>query len=139
MFGPPPPPSLSSAEEGSVQFPSLAKEGVRGWLALINQGATMLKHKLLFSMLLLSVLVTSVQQAGYSRTARKGTLLYMTLTKGFHHESVELSKQVVKEMGEKSGAFDTAITERHPLGHETNQLRAENRKSKFVPSESGAP
>jgi hypothetical protein len=98
----------------------------------------MLKHKLPFSMLLLSVLVTSVPQAGYSRTARKGTLLYMTLSKGFHHESVELSKQVVKEMGEKSGAFDTPITEPHPLGHETNQLRAETRKSKFVPSESGA-
>jgi hypothetical protein len=41
----------------------------------------------------------------------KGKLLYMTLTKGFHHESVELSKQIVKEIGEKSGAFDTTVTE----------------------------
>jgi len=71
----------------------------------------MLKHKLLFSMLLLSVLVAFIPQAGYSRPARKGKLLYMTLTKGYHHQSVELSKQIVKELGEKSGAFDTTVTE----------------------------
>jgi len=71
----------------------------------------MLKHKLLFSMLLLSVLVAFIPQAGYSRPSRKGKLLYMTLTKGYHHQSVELSKQIVKELGEKSGAFDTTVTE----------------------------
>lgn len=71
----------------------------------------MLKHKLLPSMLLLFGVVMSLPQAGYSQPAKKGKLLYMTLTKGFHHESVELSKQVVKEIGEKSGAFDTTVTE----------------------------
>jgi len=71
----------------------------------------MLKHKILFSMLLLSVLAVSVPKAGYSRPARKGKLLYMTLTKGFHHQSVELSKQIVKQLGDKSGAFDTTVTE----------------------------
>ncbi|MBZ5516737.1 MAG: ThuA domain-containing protein [Acidobacteriia bacterium] len=35
----------------------------------------------------------------------------MTLTKGYHHESIELSKQIVKEIGEKSGAFETVVTE----------------------------
>ncbi len=69
------------------------------------------KYKLLFSMLLSFVLVASVPQVGYSRAARKGKLLYMTLTKGFHHQSVELSKQIVKEIGEKSGAFETTVTE----------------------------
>ena len=54
----------------------------------------MLKHRLLFPTLLLSVLVASVPQRGYSRTARKGKLLYMTLTKGYHHHSLELSKQI---------------------------------------------
>ena len=43
----------------------------------------MLKHKLLFSMLLSFVLVASVPQVGYSRTTKKGKLLYMTLTKGY--------------------------------------------------------
>jgi hypothetical protein len=42
---------------------------------------------------------------------KKGKLLYMTLTKGYHHETVDLSKQIVKEIGEKSGAFETTVTE----------------------------
>jgi len=62
-------------------------------------------------MLLLLAWVASVPQLGYSRAAGKGNLLYMTLTKGFHHQSLDLSKQVVKEIGEKSGAFDTTLTE----------------------------
>ena len=45
------------------------------------------------------------------KAPKKGQLLYMTLTKGYHHESVELSKQIVKELGEKSGAWDTTVTE----------------------------
>ncbi|MGD0126051.1 MAG: ThuA domain-containing protein [Terriglobia bacterium] len=71
----------------------------------------MLKHKLLLAMLVLIGLAASMPQVGHSRPAKKGKLLYMTLTKGFHHESVELSKQIVKEMGEKSGAYDTTVTE----------------------------
>ncbi len=71
----------------------------------------MLKHKLLLAMLILIGLAVCLPQAGHSRPAKKGKLLYMTLTKGFHHESVELSKQIVKEMGEKSGDYDTTVTE----------------------------
>ena len=71
----------------------------------------MLKYKLLLAMLVSMSLAVSLPQAGHSRPAKKGKLLYMTLTKGFHHESVELSKQIVKEMGEKSGAYDTTVTE----------------------------
>jgi hypothetical protein len=71
----------------------------------------MLKHKLLSSLLFSLLVVVLVPQAGYSKEARKGKLLYMTLTKGFHHQSVEMSKQVVKEIGEKAGAFETTVTE----------------------------
>jgi len=71
----------------------------------------MLKYKVHFLMLLLLALVASVPRIGYTRPARKGKLLYMTLTKGYHHQSVELSKQIVKEIGEKSGAFETTVTE----------------------------
>ncbi len=46
-----------------------------------------------------------------AKPAKTGKLLYMTLTKGYHHESIELSKKVVKEIGEKSGAFETTVTE----------------------------
>ncbi|MGD0923312.1 MAG: ThuA domain-containing protein [Terriglobia bacterium] len=44
-------------------------------------------------------------------TPKKGKLLYMTLTKGWHHDSIELSKQILKEIGEKNGAFDVTVTE----------------------------
>jgi type 1 glutamine amidotransferase len=46
-----------------------------------------------------------------AKAPQKGKLLYMTLTKGYHHETVDLSKQIVKEIGEKSGAFETTVTE----------------------------
>jgi hypothetical protein len=62
-------------------------------------------------MLLLFALVVSAPQLGYSRTARNGKLLYMTLAKGYRHRSVAISQQIVKEMGEKSGAFDATLTE----------------------------
>ncbi len=42
---------------------------------------------------------------------KKGRLLYMTLTKGYHHASVELSEKIIKEIGEKSDAFDTTVTQ----------------------------
>jgi hypothetical protein len=71
----------------------------------------MLKRKLLGSVLALSGLLVLLPQVGYSQPAGKGKLLYMTLSKGYHHESVELSKQIVKEIGEKSGAFDSTVTE----------------------------
>jgi len=49
--------------------------------------------------------------SGWAQSPKKARLLYMTLTKGFHHETVDLSKQVVKEIGDKSGAFETTVTE----------------------------
>jgi len=70
-----------------------------------------LKHELSFSLLLSFVLVAIVPQAGYSRADKKGRLLYMTLSKGYKHQTVEISEQIVKEIGEKSGAFDTTVTE----------------------------
>jgi type 1 glutamine amidotransferase len=62
----------------------------------------------------LLVLVFGVFQAvmpGFAQTSKKAKLLYMTLTKGYHHETVDLSKQVVKEIGEKSGLYETTVTE----------------------------
>jgi hypothetical protein len=71
----------------------------------------MLKLKLLGSVLTLFGLLVPLSQVGYSQPAGKGKLLYMTLSKGYRHESVELSKQIVKEIGEKSGVFDSTVTE----------------------------
>lgn len=43
--------------------------------------------------------------------SRKGHLLYMTLSAGYKHASVAPSEGVVKEIGERSGLFDTTVTQ----------------------------
>ena len=53
----------------------------------------------------------NVTKGEEGRAPKKGQLLYMTLTKGYHHASIDLSKQILKEMGEKSGAFELTVTE----------------------------
>jgi type 1 glutamine amidotransferase len=45
------------------------------------------------------------------KTTGKGKLLYLTLSAGFHHDSVGISEQIVKDIGEKSGAFDVTVTQ----------------------------
>ena len=67
---------------------------------------------------LLLILITAVacgyllrSGVGIATPAKKGKLLYMTLCKGYKHASVPLSKEIIKEIGEKSGAFDTTVTE----------------------------
>jgi hypothetical protein len=47
----------------------------------------------------------------WGQTSENGKLLYLTLSKGYQHQSVQLSEKIVKEMGEKSGAFQVAITQ----------------------------
>lgn len=42
---------------------------------------------------------------------RKGHLLYMTLSAGYKHASVAPSEAIVKEIGERSGLFDTTVTQ----------------------------
>lgn len=36
--------------------------------------------------------------------------MYLILSKGYRHQSIELSEQIVKELGEKSGAFQVTVT-----------------------------
>ena len=73
----------------------------------------MRRNILLLLMVTLAALAGFVgkPESGLAKEPRKGKLLYMTLTKGYHHESVELSQQIVKEIGEKSGAFETTVTQ----------------------------
>jgi hypothetical protein len=60
---------------------------------------------------LFAILVLLLPVPGWAKSSGKGRLLYLTLTKGYHHQSIELSKQVIKEVGERSGAWDTTVTE----------------------------
>ena len=73
----------------------------------------MRRHRTNFSFLL-SLFVfamLSITKVAEARAPRKGKLLYMTLTKGYHHESIEVSKQILKDMGDRSGAFELTVTE----------------------------
>ena len=47
----------------------------------------------------------------WGKTPKSGKLLYMMLSKGYHHHSVEPSEPILKEMGEKSGAFQVTVTQ----------------------------
>jgi uncharacterized protein len=41
----------------------------------------------------------------------KGRLLYLTLSAGFKHDSVPLSREIVTQIGEDSGAFDVTLAD----------------------------
>jgi hypothetical protein len=59
----------------------------------------------------LVLVVGSGLGSAWGKTPKNGKLLYMTLTKGYRHQTVELSEQIVKEIGEKSGAFQVTVTQ----------------------------
>ena len=49
--------------------------------------------------------------AGAASDHKKGRLLYLTLSAGFKHDAVAPSREIVKEIGEKSGAFETTLAD----------------------------
>jgi len=48
---------------------------------------------------------------GCANEHKKGRLLYLTLSAGFKHDTVAPSRDIVKEIGEKSGAFETTLAD----------------------------
>jgi uncharacterized protein len=67
-----------------------------------------------FWLLLVPVIVLVMAIASgraWGAPPQNGKLLYMTLCKGFHHDSVGPSEQILKEIGEKSGAFQVTVTQ----------------------------
>lgn len=46
-----------------------------------------------------------------ARGNKKEKLLYLTLSAGFKHGSVPLSREIVKEIGDQSGAFETTVAD----------------------------
>jgi uncharacterized protein len=70
-----------------------------------NQRASIL------SLILAALLVVLPARTASAKAPKKGKLLYMTLSAGFHHEVVPYSAEIVKQIGEKSGAFETTVTE----------------------------
>jgi uncharacterized protein len=59
---------------------------------------------------LLMALGVGAGRAG-AKTPGGGKLLYLTLSKGYHHQSVEPSEPILKAIGEKSGAFEVTVTQ----------------------------
>ncbi len=64
---------------------------------------------ILIAIVLLAVL--GGPQAGKAKKAKKGRLLYLTLSAGFKHAVVPYSREVVKEIGDRSGAYETTVAE----------------------------
>ena len=46
-----------------------------------------------------------------AKAQKKGRLLYLTLSAGFHHDVVPFSAEIVKQIGDQSGAFETTVAE----------------------------
>ncbi len=65
----------------------------------------------------------SQPQPGHAQKPAKGRLLYLTLSAGFKHASVAPSRAIVKEIGEKSDAFETTVAE------DVSPFTAENLKN----------
>jgi len=74
-------------------------------------------------MAVLGILGLWAANSGIAKKPQKGKLLYMTLCMGFKHDTVPLSKEIVKKIGESSGAFETTVTE------EVGAFTAENLKN----------
>ncbi len=77
------------------------------------------KHVLLYTGLLfaagvLTLVLPHAAQAGAGKRARKH-LLVVTVTTGFHHDSIPTAETVIKELGDRTGDWDTdyARTDEH--------------------------
>ena len=66
---------------------------------------------LLFVVAVFALVIFSGPGRAWGKTPKSGKLLYMTLSKGYHHKSVEPSEPILKAMGEKSGAFQVTVTQ----------------------------
>jgi uncharacterized protein len=64
-----------------------------------------------FLMAAFALAIFSGSVGTWGKTHKSGKLLYMTLSKGYHHKSVEPAAPILKEIGEKSGAFTVDVTD----------------------------
>ena len=70
-----------------------------------------LSRAILILMAVLVLVIGSGPGPTWGKSPKSGKLLYMTLTKGYHHQTVEVSEPILKQMGEKSGAFQITVTQ----------------------------
>jgi uncharacterized protein len=70
-----------------------------------------LQSGLVFASTLALLVLATADLPTLAKAPKKGKLLYMTLSAGFRHDVIPFSTEVVKQIGDKSGAFETTVTE----------------------------
>jgi uncharacterized protein len=65
----------------------------------------------LLSALLLVAMAAPTLPPSAAQSTRKGRLLYLTLSAGFKHESIPLSREIVTDLGKGSGGFDVTLAD----------------------------
>lgn len=68
-------------------------------------------RELRFVLFLAASTVLLLPQTSHARTGRKRRLLFFTLSAGFKHASIPTGVRVITEIGQKSGAFDTTVSQ----------------------------
>ncbi len=66
---------------------------------------------LLLTVFLMVVAIERKILASPNKVKKNHRVLYLTHSAGFKHAVLPLSEQIVKEMGDKSGAFETVVTQ----------------------------
>jgi type 1 glutamine amidotransferase len=64
---------------------------------------------LLVSICAIGLCLSLLGEPAMPKDAKRGKLLYLTLSAGFHHDVVPFSTEIVKQIGDKSGAFETTV------------------------------
>lgn len=59
----------------------------------------------------LVILAPALATRGEAQAARKRRLLYLTLSAGFKHDSVPMSRDIVTGIGQRSGAFEVTLAD----------------------------
>ncbi len=80
---------------------------------------------------LISLIIAAIVAFGFpfrpgrslAKASRKGKLLYLTLAAGYKHEVVPFSSEIVKQIGDRSGAFEATVAE------DVTPITAENLKN----------
>lgn len=64
-----------------------------------------------FSLMVAAVFVLMPARPASAKAPKKSKLLYLTLSAGYKHQVIPFSAEVVKQIGEKSGAYEATVTE----------------------------
>ena len=73
---------------------------------ILRRFAPQSARALLIWLCAITVLVLACAAAPLEAAAAKKHLLVVSMTKGFHHSSIPLGEQIIKDLGDKTGQWD---------------------------------